>query len=70
MFTLILLGESILASTSAVVEALHSGAQLTELLTTSTGGLVIAAGMWWVYFAREHHLGEGLRSSLVFGYFH
>jgi low temperature requirement protein LtrA len=71
LFTLILLGESILASANAVVEAIDADHHITELLIVSAAGLVIAAGMWWVYFAREHddHI-DGLRSSLTFGYFH
>ncbi|SER71281.1 Low temperature requirement protein LtrA [Propionibacterium cyclohexanicum] len=70
LFTLILLGESILAATNAVVEALNEGHSLPRLLAISAGGLATAAGMWWVYFATEHELGDGLRGSLLFGYFH
>ena len=71
LFTLILLGESILASTNAVLEAIDLGEHLPDLLTISAAGLVIAAGMWWIYFSREqHHHITTLRSSLIFGYFH
>lgn len=71
LFTLILLGESILASTNAVLEAIDLGEHLPDLLTISAAGLIIAAGMWWIYFSREqHHHITTLRSSLVFGYFH
>ncbi|HEY0186142.1 MAG TPA: low temperature requirement protein A [Cellulomonas sp.] len=70
LFTLILLGESILASATAVVEALDSGDRTGDLLAISGAGLVIAAGMWWVYFAREHLPAPGLGPSLLFGYFH
>lgn len=71
LFTLILLGESILASTNAVVEALDDGDHLPDLLVISASGLIIAAGMWWVYFSREHHHHiQGLGSTLLFGYFH
>lgn len=71
LFTLILLGESILASANAVVDAIETGHHINDLLVVSGSGLVIAAGMWWVYFAREHneHI-DGLRASLTFGYFH
>ncbi len=71
LFTIILLGESILASAGAVVEAVHAGDHIPELLVISASGLTIAAGMWWVYFAREHqdHI-DGLRSSLRFSYVH
>lgn len=71
LFTLILLGESILASANAVVDAIETGHHLNDLLVIAGAGLIIAAGMWWVYFAREHHEHiNGLRSSLTFGYFH
>lgn len=71
LFTLILLGESILASANAVVESLHAGDDLPQLLLISGAGLMIAAGMWWVYFAREHHRHiTSLRSSLTYGYSH
>ncbi|MFF3026367.1 low temperature requirement protein A [Microbacterium sp. NPDC057944] len=71
LFTLILLGESILASASAVVDAIDTGHHIDALLVIAGSGLVIAAAMWWVYFAREHHEHiAGLRSSLAFGYFH
>ncbi|RKW69520.1 low temperature requirement protein A [Galactobacter caseinivorans] len=71
LFTLILLGESILASTNAVVDAIETGHHLNDLLIISGSGLLIAAGMWWVYFAREHHEHiDGIRSSVTFGYFH
>ena len=71
LFTLILLGESILASTNAVLEAIDLGEHLPDLLTISAAGLIFAAGMWWIYFSREqHHHITTLRSSLIFGYFH
>ncbi|MFD1964700.1 low temperature requirement protein A [Pseudonocardia alni] len=71
LFTLILLGESVLASTTAVVDALSSAEHLGPLLLLSACGLVLAAGMWWVYFARDQH--EHLRAmprALVHGYGH
>jgi len=71
LFTLILLGESILASANAVVESLHTTEHLSLLMTIASCGLIIAAGMWWIYFARgHHHLIRSLRSSLTYGYFH
>ncbi len=71
LFTLILLGESILASANAIVDAFGKGEHLPELITISVAGLVIASGMWWVYFAREQHRHiTTLRSSVTFGYFH
>ncbi len=71
LFTLILLGESILASANAVVESLHTIEHLSLLMIIAACGLVTAAGMWWIYFSRKHHpLIKSLQSSLTYGYFH
>lgn len=71
LFTLILLGESILASANAVVKGLDIVENVNDLLVISAAALVTAAGMWWTYFSREHHRYIGsLRSSLAYGYFH
>ncbi len=70
-FTLIVLGESVLASTNAIVDALEKAESIGPLLEIAACGLVLAGGMWWVYFAREHaeHFGE-TRRSFVVGYGH
>ncbi len=71
LFTIIVLGETILASTNAVVEGLQEGSHLAELLALSVAGIVVVGGMWWLYFSREAgplltSLGAGLR----WGYLH
>jgi len=71
LFTLILLGESILASANAVVESLHTIENLGALMTIAACALITAAGMWWIYFSRgHHHMITSLRSSLAYGYSH
>jgi low temperature requirement protein LtrA len=71
LFTLIVLGESVLASATAVIDATQSSQHLTALLTMAAGGLVIAAALWWVYFARPMHQHlDTLKSAFAFGYFH
>jgi low temperature requirement protein LtrA len=71
LFTLILLGESILASANAIIDAIHHSEGLAPLVTIAVTGLVLAAGMWWVYFARpQHERLATLRGSFVFGYVH
>ena len=50
LFTLIVLGESILAATTAIQAALGSGQALAELVPIIVGGLLIVYVMWWVYF--------------------
>jgi len=71
LFTLILLGESILASASAIFDALREGEHTGQLTLLGIAALVIAAGMWWVYFARDQ--GSRLtsaRRAFGFGYMH
>ncbi|HWI31773.1 MAG TPA: low temperature requirement protein A [Microbacterium sp.] len=71
LFTLLLLGESLLASANAIIDAVAEGEHVTELLWLAASGIVLAAGMWWVYFARDQ--ADGLTSSragFTFGYLH
>src|SRR5690606_37512697 len=70
-FTLILLGESILASATAIVNALATSVQLSALITVAICGLILAAGMWWTYFSGDHaRLLTSQRRALTFGYGH
>jgi low temperature requirement protein LtrA len=71
LFTLIVLGEVLLASTSAVSTAVDEGGDTTRLLVVAASGVVLVASMWWVYFdAPQHELLTGLRPALVWGYGH
>jgi low temperature requirement protein LtrA len=71
LFTLILLGESILASANAIIDAIHHSEEIAPLLTIAATGLVLAAGMWWVYFSRpQHERLTTFRGSFIFGYVH
>jgi low temperature requirement protein LtrA len=72
LFTLIVLGESVAAATTAVQSALDSGQGIGDLLTLAAGGLLIVFSMWWLYF--EQHADEWLSTtslgSFVWGYGH
>ncbi len=71
LFTLILLGESVLASTTAIVDALQTGRHLADLAQVAGCGLAMAAGMWWIYFSHLHHGHRAtLGTALAFGYGH
>jgi low temperature requirement protein LtrA len=71
LFTLIVLGECVLASTLAIQAALATDADLADLATTAAGGLLTVFGMWWLYFAKESHgLLTSLRAGIVWGYAH
>lgn len=71
LFTLILLGESLLASANAIFDASSSTNELLRLVGLAGAGLLIAAGMWWMYFGFEQ--GDRMTSSrtgFLFGYGH
>jgi low temperature requirement protein LtrA len=71
LFTLIVLGECVLASTLAIQTALEEDAALADLATTAAGGLLTVFGMWWLYFAKEaHEFLTSLRVAIVWGYGH
>jgi low temperature requirement protein LtrA len=71
LFTLIVLGECVLASTLAIQAALEADAVLGDLATTAVGGLLTVFGMWWLYFAKESHgFLTSLRAGIVWGYGH
>ena len=73
LFTIIVLGESILAATLAVQAALESGERLTALAPLIVGGLLIVYSLWWLYFYRPvHDLLEShdLRRAITWGYGH
>jgi low temperature requirement protein LtrA len=71
LFTLIVLGECVLASTLAIESALAADAALADLATTAAGGLLTVFGMWWLYFGKEsHQFLTSLRTAIVWGYGH
>jgi low temperature requirement protein LtrA len=71
LFTLIVLGECVLASTLAIRSALDADAAFADLATTAAGGLVSVFGMWWVYFSKEaYRLLTSLRAGIIWGYGH
>lgn len=71
LFTLILLGESLLASANAIIEALEDEAALAPLISIAALTLVVTAGLWWIYFWPPHHEAIGsISESLPYGYLH
>ena len=52
LFTLIVLGETVLAATIAVQAALDAGEALGQLAAVAVGGLLIVFSMWWLYFSQ------------------
>jgi low temperature requirement protein LtrA len=71
LFTLIVLGEAVLAATTAIQSAFDAGGHRGSLLGLSAAGLITVYAMWWIYFDRpgEEVLGS-LRSGFGWGYGH
>jgi len=71
LFTLITLGESILAASVAVRSATEAGASAIGLLPIIAGGLLIVFSFWWLYFERPgHEVLTSVRAAFVWGYGH
>ena len=72
LFTIILLGESVLASTAGVQSIISAGASSGEFVLLAAAGLALLFGLWWVYFLEPAH--EGLEKyrgrSYYWGYGH
>jgi low temperature requirement protein LtrA len=72
LFTLIVLGECVLAATVTVQTAVGARGLSASLAVVAAGGLVLLFALWWCYFDRP--AGEGLRASprtaFGWGYWH
>lgn len=78
LLTIIVLGESILASVVAVQSAAEETDRLGSLILTATGALVIVCSMWWLYFnaptvgvlQRSPDDSGGLTAAFAWGFGH
>jgi low temperature requirement protein LtrA len=71
LFTLILLGESLLASSNAIIEAVHDAEALAPLISIAALTFVATAALWWIYFWPPHHRSiTSFGGSLRYGYVH
>jgi low temperature requirement protein LtrA len=79
LFTLIVLGESVLSATVAVQVALDSTTSFGDLAPVIVGGILIVFFMWWLYFdlpgaevvARARAaFAERLSGGFIWGYGH
>ncbi|MFJ3926060.1 low temperature requirement protein A [Streptomyces sp. NPDC090022] len=71
LFTIIVLGETIAASTVAVQSALDEHEALDLLLPIAAGGLLLVFAAWWIYFAVPvHDRLRGNREAIPWGYGH
>ncbi|MGD9796485.1 MAG: low temperature requirement protein A [Acidimicrobiia bacterium] len=71
LFTIIVLGESVLAASGSVEGAIEEGVS-ASFLTIALAGLVLLFALWWLYFLEP--AGEGLERhrdrSYLWGYGH
>lgn len=71
LFTIIVLGESILSTTLGIQSAAQEGGFGGELLEISAGALLLVLSMWWLYFDRNaDDMLTSLRVAFVWGYGH
>jgi low temperature requirement protein LtrA len=71
LFVLILLGESLLGSANAIVEALGHTKDPAPLISLAALTLITTASLWWLYFwPPHHHAIRSFASSLAYGYGH
>jgi low temperature requirement protein LtrA len=72
LFTIILLGECVSATTVAVQGFVISGGVTFDLVLVAVAGLILLFSLWWLYFMVDP--AEGLRSersrSFLWGYGH
>jgi low temperature requirement protein LtrA len=70
-FTLIVLGESVLAATLAIQAALEAKASLLPWLGVVGGGFAIVGSMWWIYFDEPaYEILKNSRAGFRWGYGH
>jgi low temperature requirement protein LtrA len=71
LFTIIVLGETILAATTALQTAFDAGHADASLIAVAIGGLVIVFSLWWLSFeVEENRLLDSHLGSFVYGYGH
>lgn len=71
LFTIIVLGESILAVANSIIGGLSHGEARTRLIVIAVSSLAIVAAMWWIYFDRhQRDQTMSLRRSFFWGYTH
>ena len=71
LFTLIVLGECILATTTAFQDAFDAGRRDSGFFSLALTGLVIVFSMWWLYFEQPpHDLDRSGVAPFIWGYGH
>ena len=72
LFTIIVLGECVLAVSAAVQLAMAAGGASVSLLAVALGGLLLVFALWWSYFKHPAEIDRSLslRQAITWGYSH
>jgi len=70
LFTIIVLGEVLLAAHAAVESGLTEHGGSADLVLIAVGGLVLVFALWWIYFTGDEARLTSLRVALTWGYGH
>ncbi|HEX7136099.1 MAG TPA: low temperature requirement protein A [Iamia sp.] len=70
LFTILVLGESLLSATVGFQQALDSRGVSVEMVVIGLSGLVLAFGCWWLYFDHPGHLSPTRAQGFRWGYGH
>jgi low temperature requirement protein LtrA len=72
LFTIIVLGECVLAASTAVQLAIAAGGISAALIGVAFGGLVLVFSLWWSYFKHPAEIGRdrSLGRAFAWGYGH
>lgn len=71
LFMIIVLGESVLAASTALQAVLNDGGLTRPMVPVLVGALLIVFSVWWTYFERPgDHLLSTLRTAFVWSYLH
>jgi low temperature requirement protein LtrA len=70
LFTIIVLGETLLSATAGVQIALDEVGVTDDLVTVGFGGLLFAFAAWWIYFDHPGHLTPTPDVAFRWGYAH
>ncbi len=70
LFTIILLGESVLAASTGVERALQSGRVSVSLVIVAISGLILLFSLWWLYFLESvgDELTRNRNRAYLWGY--
>ena len=69
LFTIIVLGETLLSATVGIREVAQEGVS-AGLIIVAVGGLLLAFGAWWLYFDHPGHLTPSPVLAMRWGFLH